>query len=194
MSRMLRAFRESEPAIKRLLARFFTRAQDVEDLAQETFLRAFAAEAETDIASPRAFLFRTARNLAINEKARHGVTLTDYMEDCEQPDVFGSDQQVSLEDELQSRQKMAAFAEAISMLPTQCRRVFLLRKVHGLSQQEVAERLGISTSTVEKHVASGLLKTSEHLRRRGFEVGVGVPMASRAPQVRGVKGAGAADG
>jgi RNA polymerase sigma-70 factor (ECF subfamily) len=176
---MLRAFRETEPAIKRLLGRFFHRAQDVEDIAQETFLRAFAAEAETDIASPRAFLLKTARNLAINEKARLANALTDYMEDSPEPDVFGSGEQVPLEDELQSRQKMAAFAEAISSLPDQCRRVFLLRKVHGLSQQEVASRLGISTSTVEKHVASGLLKTSQYLRQQGFEVGAAAQSGPR---------------
>ena len=45
MSLILKTFLENEGAIKRLLARFFPRKQDVEDLAQETFLRAYAAEA-----------------------------------------------------------------------------------------------------------------------------------------------------
>jgi len=57
---------ENERGIKRFLSRFFPRAQDVDDLAQETFLRAFAAEAERDVLSPRAFLYRIAKNLALN--------------------------------------------------------------------------------------------------------------------------------
>lgn len=171
MSRMLRAFQENERGIKRLLSRFFTRAEDVDDIAQETFLRAFAAEADQDVRAPRAFLYRIARNLALNEKARLASTTTDYMEDSSHPDVLGSSDQVTGEDQVYSRQKMAIFAEAVSSLPAQCRHVFLLRKVHGLSQNEVAVRLGISPSTVEKHVASGLLRTAEYLRERGYDAG-----------------------
>lgn len=171
MSRMLRAFLEHEQGIKRLLSRFLARRQDVDDIAQETFLRAFAAEAGQDVISPKAFLYRIARNLALNENSRLSNAVTDYMEDNDQPDVVGSSEQVSGEDHVYSRQKMAMFAEAVSSLPSQCRHVFLLRKVHGLSQKEVAERLGISASTVEKHVATGLLRTSEYLRKQGFDVG-----------------------
>ena len=177
MSRILRAFLENEQSIKRLLSRFLARRQDVDDIAQETFLRAFAAEASQDVIAPKAFLYRIARNLALNEISRLSNSATDYIEDSADPDVVGISEQVSGEDYVYGRQKMAMFAEAISSLPAQCRHVFLLRKVHGLSQKEVAERLGISVSTVEKHVATGLLKTSEYLRRRGHDVG---PQSRRA--------------
>jgi len=181
MSRMLTAFLENERGIKRLLSRFFSRPQDVDDIAQETFLRAFAAEANQDILAPRAFLYRIARNLALNEKLRLSSTTTEYIEDSVNPDVLGSGEEISGEDHVYGRQKMAMFAEAVSSLPTQCRHVFLLRKVHGLSQKEVAERLGISVSTVEKHVATGLLRTNEYLRRQGYEVG---PAAGRSTSER----------
>jgi RNA polymerase sigma-70 factor (ECF subfamily) len=180
MSLMLRAFLENERGIKRFLSRFFSRAQDVDDLAQETFLRAFAAEAERDVLSPRAFLYRIAKNLALNERDRLSNRTTRYMEDFPDPTVLGTRGQVSGEDVVEGRQKMAMFAEAVSALPPQCRRVFLLRKVHGLSQRDVAQRLGLSVSTVEKHVALGLLKCSEYLKARGYEVGTG-----------GISGAGA---
>lgn len=168
---MLRAFLENERGIKRLLSRYLPRKQDVDDIAQETFLRAFAAEADQVVVTPRAFLYRIARNLALNERSRLSTIATDYMEDSPNPDVLGSSEQVSGEDQVYGRRKMAMFAEAVALLPTQCRHVFLLRKVHGLSQKQVAERLGISVSTVEKHVAMGLLRTSEYLRRHGYEVG-----------------------
>jgi RNA polymerase sigma-70 factor (ECF subfamily) len=170
ISPVARAFRENEGAIRRLLARFLPRRADVEDLTQETFLRAFAAEAQQEIVSPRAFLMTTARNLALNEVQRAAHALTRSMEDFASPDVLGSDEQVSGDELVYGRQKLTIFAEAVATLPEQCRRVFVLRKVHGLSQREVAAALGIAESTVEKQVAAGLLRTSEFIRRAGVEV------------------------
>lgn len=168
-SPITRAFAENERAIKRLLARFLPRRADVDDLAQETFLRAFAAEAAQDIVAPRAFLFTTARHLAINERRRAAHALNRSLEDFPSPDVLGSDGQSSGDDQVYSRQKLLVFAEAVAALPEQCRRVFVLRKVHGLSQKEVAATLGVAESTVEKQLATGLLRTSDFLRARGYE-------------------------
>lgn len=173
LSQIFRVFLQNERGLKRFLSRYFSRAQDVDDIAQETFLRAFAAEADRDVLKPRAFLYRIARNLALNERAKRSHATTASIEDYPDPSVLGSEDQVRAEDLIEDRQKMAIFAEAVSALPPQCRRVFMLRKVHGLSQQAVADRLGISPSTVEKHVAAGLLKCSEYLRLRGYEVGAG---------------------
>jgi RNA polymerase sigma-70 factor (ECF subfamily) len=190
LSPIARAFTENEQTIKRVLARYLPRGRDVEDLAQETFLRAFAAEATHEVAQPRAFLFTTARNLALNESARRAHAVTRSMEDFAAPDVLGCDLQPTGDDQLHSRQKLAAFAEALSALPDQCRRVFTLRKVYGLSQKEVAAALEISESTVEKQVAMGLLRTREFLRGRGFEVG----QASEARPPRAISRTGSADG
>lgn len=170
MSSILRSFLENERGLKRYLSRFLPRAQDVDDLAQETFLRAFA-EGGGQVNNPRAFLYRIARNLALNERDRMSHRVTTSMEDFPDPAVLGASDQVSVEETVEGRRKMAIFAEAISALPPQCRQVFILRKIHGLSQKEVALRLGLSVSTVEKHLASGLVKCSEFLRLRGYEVG-----------------------
>lgn len=85
MSRMLRAFLENESGIRRFLSRRVRRPQDVDDLTQETFLRAYAAEGEQDVAAPRAYLYRVAKNLALNEKVRHANTRTSSLEDEAQP-------------------------------------------------------------------------------------------------------------
>lgn len=176
MSMILRTFLENERGIKRYLSRFFSRSQDIDDLTQETFLRAFA-ESKREVVSPRAFLYRIARNLALNEKARHSHQTTSFIEDFPDPSVLEAGDQVSVEDAVEGRRKMAIFAEAISALPPQCRKVFILRKVEGLSQKDVAERLGLSVSTVEKHLATGLLKCSDYLRQHGYEVGGDSPSA-----------------
>jgi DNA-directed RNA polymerase specialized sigma24 family protein len=53
-------------------------------------------------------------------------------------------------------------------LPPLCRRVFVLRKVFKLSPTEISEVLGISTSTIEKHVAKGLVRCRDYLREKGL--------------------------
>ena len=177
MSMILRTFLENEGGIRRYLSRFLSRPQDVEDLTQETFLRAFA-ESKREVVSPKAFLFRIAKNLALNERDRLSNRTTGFIEDYPDPSVLEASDQVSVEDEVEGRRKMAVFADAVSALPPQCRQVFVLRKIQGLSQKEVAQKLGLSVSTVEKHLATGLLKCSEYLRLRGYDVGNGPPLGS----------------
>jgi len=171
MSSIVEAYCENEAAIKRYLRRFVRRKEDIDDLAQESFMRAFAAEALEPIVAPKAFLFKVARNLALNERAKLANATTDSLEDYPGQAVLVGTDQSTLEDQMDARQRLRLLAQAIAGLPPQCSRVFLLRKVHGLSHKEIAERLDISVSTVEKHVALGLLRCSEHLRRKGCEVG-----------------------
>lgn len=151
--------------LKRFLSRFLSGPHDIEDLAQETYLRAFRAEQEQDIQSPKAFLLRIAKNLALNELARKSRLLTDYIEDSVSQDVI--DDGVSPEQSAAARQKLAIFCQAVAELPAQCRRAFLLRKVYGLSHKEIAKELNISVSTVEKHVASGLMRCNIYLKNAG---------------------------
>ena len=58
---------------------------------------------------------------------------------------------------------------AVAALPPVCRQVFLLRKFEGMSAKEVASRMKISVSAVEKHVAAGILKCSRYLRELGYD-------------------------
>jgi RNA polymerase sigma-70 factor (ECF subfamily) len=174
MSSILAAYLENEAALKRFLRRFLGRVLSrdmVDDLAQETFLRAYAAEALEDIASPRAFLFKVARNLVLNERAKLSNATTEPLEDFAGAAVLEDSSRSSVDDQIAARQQARALAAAIAGLPPQCARVFVLRKVHGLSYQEIAQRLNISVSTAEKHVALGLLRCTDQLRRQGYEIG-----------------------
>lgn len=168
-------FLTHQSSLKRFIARFFSRPQDIEDVSQEAYLRAFDAErAGADVRSPKAFLFRIAKNVALNELARKSRLLTDYIEDSTAQDVI--DKGSSIEEQAIGNEKLAMFCRAVASLPVQCRRTFLMRKVYGLSHKEISEQLGISISTVEKHVASGLLRCSTELREGGYPVGVVEPI------------------
>jgi RNA polymerase sigma factor (sigma-70 family) len=171
MTQALRTFLECEPALKRFLARILPSALDVEDVAQEAFLRTFVASTTQTVLAPKAFLFRIARNLALNQRSLMWNTTTTSVGDSGDLDFMGSVDDVSGEDRLDSHRKMLLFNEAIAHLPTQCRRVFLLRKIHELSHKEIAAQLGISVSTVEKHIATGLVRCGNYLSERGYDVG-----------------------
>lgn len=77
MSPVFDAYSKHQEALKRFLWQFYSRPEDVEDAAQEAFLRAFRAELEGDIDDPKAFLFRVARNYAISELRLKSNKLTD---------------------------------------------------------------------------------------------------------------------
>ena len=172
MPDILQTYLQNESALKRFLRRFTVHPADAEDLAQEAFVRAYVAESGQNISSPKAFLFRVARNLALNERAKAANATTLPLEDFAETPVIEDVGQVALEDEMEARQRVRMLAEAMASLPPQCSKVFLLRKVHGLSYKEIAERLGISVSTAEKHAALGLLRCSEYLRQHGVEGGL----------------------
>ena len=72
----------------------------------------------------------------------------------------------SLEAELLRDERNRLIQEAIDRLPPQCRAAFTLRVFHECSYKEVAERLGISAKTVEKHIARGLRETHSYIKRR----------------------------
>jgi len=156
------AFFRNESFLKKFLARFLCHPQDIEDVAQETFLKAFTAEIHKEIRSPKAFLFRIAKNVALTKLTRKTQLITDYIEDLGSPEVLCD--AASVEDQVAGQQKLAVFCQAVASLPPQCRRAFLMRKVYGLSHKEISGRLGISTSTVEKHIANGLQRCSKYMR------------------------------
>lgn len=151
--------------LKRFLARFLFDPRDVEDISQEAYLRAFEAEKGQQLRSPRAFLFRVARNLALNELSRKARKITDYIEDAAPGEEPSGPH--SLEKQVQDEQRFALFCRAAARLPPLCRRAFLMRKVYGYSHREIADQLGISTSTVEKHISTGLYRCSEFMKVMG---------------------------
>ncbi|AGI23265.1 RNA polymerase ECF-subfamily sigma-70 factor [Pseudomonas sp. ATCC 13867] len=67
----------------------------------------------------------------------------------------------------ESERELERLVEAIEALPVRCRMVFVMHKIHGLPQGEVARQMGISLKTVEKHLRLGMLACRAHLERKG---------------------------
>ncbi len=167
MSTILEAYLEHEVALKRYLRRFIRSREAADDLAQEAFLRAFAAESKNAIEAPKAFLFKISKNLALNELARQSAMTIEPLGDLAGQAVLEDSNQVLADDVVDSRERVRLLARAIAALPPQCAKVFILRKMQGLSQKEIAARLNISVRTVENHVAVGLSRCRAYMRAHG---------------------------
>jgi RNA polymerase sigma-70 factor (ECF subfamily) len=155
-------FAESRQALHRYIQRFVGSSETAKEIVQEAFLRTYRqGESVTTL---RAFLFSTARNLAANEYRHRRIMERNALGDFSQSRV--KTEQESLETELLRDERNRLIEEAIDRLPPQCRAAFALRVFHECSYKEVADRLGISAKTVEKHIARGLRETHSYLNRR----------------------------
>jgi len=158
------AFLKHQVPLKRFLARYLHNVHDIEDVIQEAFLRAYSAEQNKVIEQPKSFLFRIAKHVALTQLTQKSRRLTDSVGDFQELGVLiGED---SAEDEFIARQTIGLHCEAVAELPPQCRRVYLMRKVYGMSHQEIAEHLGIAVSTVENHLTKGLAHCDRYIRER----------------------------
>lgn len=164
LSSVTAAFLENNTFLKRFLARFFSDQQDIEDVAQETYLRAYIAEQRKDIEQPKAYLFRIARNLALTKLTKKSKQITDYIE--ESADSLVIERAAAADDELEAEESLGLYCEAVATLPEKCRQVFLLRKVHGLAHKEIAERMSLSVSSVEKYLLRGVLECKAFVNER----------------------------
>ena len=124
------------------------------DIVQDTYLRLAQRNGSAPVANPRAFVYQVARNLALDHlrQARtHGQSVTS----SPVPDQIDS-RAPSAETLMIDRQRLSRLNLAIAELPPRCRTVFVLRKLNGLDQAEIASLLRISRNMVEKHLRKAL--------------------------------------
>jgi len=169
-----------ERAAVRLLLRLCNDRDDVEDLLQQSYVKVLEAARRTEILHPRAFLLKTARHLAIDHlRSRRVVPFTPV---AEAEYLHFSSPEPGPEQAVIGRNLLSVVVQAIGALPPRCRDVFLLRKIDGLSQREVAQKLRIAEATVQKQVAKGVRQCALALFRGSDDMAGEVP----AETVRGL--------
>lgn len=143
-----------EASLTRYLRRAWSNPHDVADLRQEVYVRVYESAARQLPDAPRAFLLTTARNLIFDRIRRERIVSIELTQDFEYPSVLVEG--ISPEQRVTARQELGRLADAIDQLSANCRSVVWLRRVDGLSQREVAEKLGMQEGTVASHLARGL--------------------------------------
>ncbi len=141
----------------------FDREQEIDDIVQEAYLRVLKARKKTDINSPKAFLFATARNVALG-KVRKRVARGEFsLGDLDALDIL--DETESVTEEVARSEELEFLTRAVQSLPTRCRQIVTLRKIYGMSQKDIARELGISEKTVEAQNAIGMKKITTYFRK-----------------------------
>lgn len=136
----------------------------LDDIVQEAYVRVWRAHVSGELQAPKAFLFATARNLALDYLRRHHVSRTTALGENELSNVL--DEQGDVPETVSRNQETALLTEAIQSLPTRCRQILTLRTVYGMTQRAIGEKLGISDRTVAAQLAIGVAKCTEYMLRR----------------------------
>lgn len=132
-----------------------------EDVVQDTYLRLRGLNAVPELDNPRSYLFRMADNIALDRiraETRQVRRFAPAELGLERPD-----EEPDAETTLEHKQRLDRLTQALNELPPRCREVFLLHKFDGLSHADIAVRLGISRSMVEKHVMKALAHCRDRL-------------------------------
>lgn len=142
----------------------FPHLTEIDDILQDAFTHVLAARARgVDLRSPKAFLFATARNRALDFIRSRAARPTEALAENDALTVLdGAD---GIPETVAHNQELELLTLAIQSLPPRCRQVLTLRRLYGLSQKEIAARLGISENTVEGQVKTGVRKCTEFLSR-----------------------------
>lgn len=152
--------------LKSYLRRSFPSVRDVDDVVQESYLRVWKRNLAQPIVSAKGFLFQVARRLALNTVRHDRASPID--EHVTERDSSGVLEEEDLRETICARQEVLLLLDAIETLPSRCREIVLLRKIEGLSQRQIAEKLGLSEQTVQVQACRGLKRLQQVLRERGL--------------------------
>lgn len=142
--------------LRNYLTRFLHNRAEAQDIAHDAFIRTYEALGAHPVDNLRAFLFVTARRLAINFRQRREGRVHPE-EPCQIELKAGS-----TPDFTEAIMEQEAFDDAVRNLPPGCQQVLHLRFKEGLSHADIASRLGLAHQTVANHITRALRLLREH--------------------------------
>lgn len=158
-------FEQHNQSLVRLVAMKLGSENEARDVVQEAYGRILKLEDGKVVSHLRAYLFRTASNIAtdrLRERARHPEAV-----DLDPDDLHAgtaASYASYVEQEIDAEQKLELIRQIIAELPPKCRMAFLLFRIEGHSYGEVADRLGVSESMIRKYVLRAVRYCYSRLR------------------------------
>lgn len=148
-----RLFREHNDSLVRFLLARLRSPQDAREVAQEAYVRLLSLDEPGAVSYLRAFLFKTAANLAVDRARRNDVRARV----AEEP-LFGDFADLCTpEREVAGVKAVERMGRLVAALPEKCRRAFVLNRVEGMGMPEIAKELGISERSARAYVVRALL-------------------------------------
>jgi len=159
-----------ETALIQFLHRNWRNASDIADLRQDVYVQVYEAALKDIPASPRQFVFTTARNLLINRVRREQIVSIEAVADLDLLEI--AEETPAPDRVVIARDELLQLQVALDRLPARHREIFLLAQIEGLAGRQIAARLGLAESTVSLHlakatrlIADSLYGTPKDLRR-----------------------------
>ncbi len=136
-----------------------------QDIVQEVFVKIWEKRAEIEPINLEAFLFRLVRNRCIDyikhlkviNNRMHEIQISSKYEELYRIDFVGDEPYVLIEQELKQK-----IEKTIESLPERCREVFILSRINGLKNKEIAEKLEINIKNVERHLSRAMQSFREN--------------------------------
>jgi RNA polymerase sigma factor (sigma-70 family) len=153
-----RLFREHNEALIRFLRGRVESRSEALEVAQEAYVRLLSLDQPGAVSYLRAFLFKTAANIAIDRRRRHRT----YGKVAERLFMELAENRTP-EREVAAEQTLRLLGRLIEAMPPKCRESFVLNQIHGLDAAPIAARLGITESMVRKYVVRALLHCRERM-------------------------------
>lgn len=147
-------YREHHKSLLAFLNFKLRSATEANDVAQEAYARVLRHGLPADIKCARAYVFKTANNLAINRLVERQRKREHLIVDPEELDLPSG--HPTPEEEVQCDEKMQAIVSAVEELPRKCRKAFILYKFEFLEYKEVADRMNLTESMIRKYVLRGI--------------------------------------
>lgn len=162
-----------EAAVRRWLGRGRNLPADIDDIIQESYAKLVGVADPSHIQNVRAYFFRTAHSVVASRLRRKSVVSIEAL--AEKEGLYEGIDVLTPEDIAVGRNELQILAEMMQRLPEKTRRIFVLSRVIGLTQKEIASRTHVPESTVEKHIAKGIRLLTEAYSVGGY----GAVIASR---------------
>lgn len=159
-----------QKALETLFSIYFPRLNDFarnvvrddvisQDIVQDVFVKVWEKRLEIETINLEAYLFKLVRNRCIDyikylkvvNNRMQEIQLSSKYEELYRIDFIGNEPYVLIEQELKQK-----IEKTIESLPERCREVFILSRMNGLKNKEIAEKLGINIKNVERHLARAL--------------------------------------
>ena len=152
-----------EPALRSWLQGRAPSSMEVDDIVQDAYAVLASLDDVARILEPRAYLFTVARSVMLQQLRRARIVPMVQVAEVEHLGILTAE--VTPEDAAVAGQDLRSTGALIASVPHKCRQAFVLRRVEGLPQREIAVRMGISENTVEKHIGKALKLLMEAMGR-----------------------------